>query len=95
MKSILLAIFSLTTLTINASTPPLTTSSNEDTLYLEYIATIDAITQRVARGETAGLKYDTIGDWKGVEQLAKIDTQYAAVIRRGDSGVSLDQVELP
>jgi len=58
------------------------------------IATIDAITQRVS-GESAGLKYETISAWNGIVHLAKIDKKHAAVIRKGDDGLSLDQVELP
>ena len=59
----------------------------------EDIATIDAIAQRISG--TAGLSYDTIEDWKGIVQLAKIDEKHAAVIREGDAGKSLERLALP
>ncbi len=58
------------------------------------IATIDAITQRVA-GETAGLSYETLDAWDGVVHLAKVDDGHAAIIRAGDAGQSLELVALP
>ena len=58
------------------------------------IATIDAITQRVA-GETAGLSYETVDAWTDVVQLAKVDEGHAAIIRSGEAGQSLEQVALP
>jgi len=59
----------------------------------EDIATIDSIAERIAK--TAGLTYETIEDWQGVIQLAKVDNKHAAVIRKDESGHSLEQVTLP
>ncbi len=54
----------------------------------------ESITSRVAG--TAGLKYETIKDWSGIEQLAKIDDKLALVVRKTDGGAfHLESLPLP
>ena len=53
-----------------------------------------AITERVA-AETGGVKYETVGSLKGVEQLDLLDGSRTLVITRGDSGLALSTVPLP
>ena len=55
-----------------------------------------AINEAVSRGETAGIKYETIAKMSGVEQLDLFDTEHAIVIKRNDVGVAnLEIVPLP
>jgi len=52
------------------------------------------ITDRISG--TAGLKYDTIGDLKGVTQLDKLDKDRALVLKQSDSGaMDLEAIALP
>jgi hypothetical protein len=54
------------------------------------------ITAPVGGGGTAGQKYDTIGDWKGVVQLDKLNDAMAVVVIQNESGASdLKTVPLP
>ena len=58
------------------------------------IAGADSITERVA--DKKGVTYQTISDWKGIEQLDKFDQKHALVLRKGDGGaVSLESLPLP
>ena len=60
------------------------------------IESIKGIDSRVARGETAGLNYDTIKDWQGVEQLDRYNEAHAIVVQRSESaGLSLTTLPLP
>ena len=52
------------------------------------------ITDRVGGGGTKGVPYDTIKEWQGVEQLAKLDDKHALLVVRND-GSSLDLVSKP
>jgi hypothetical protein len=50
----------------------------------------------VPGGGTAGQPYETIKEWKGVEQLAKLDKDHALLlVKSRDGAVSLNTVELP
>lgn len=54
----------------------------------------EEITERVP--DKAGVSYETIEDLQGVEQLDRLNDQYAVVLVRSDSGaVKLDTVPLP
>jgi hypothetical protein len=44
---------------------------------------------------TAGQKYDTISTLKGVEQLDKLNNEFALVLIRTDNGLNLESVPLP
>ena len=44
--------------------------------------------------EKQGLGYETIEGWKGVDQLDRLDSQHALVLRKGDGG-SLNLESLP
>jgi hypothetical protein len=61
---------------------------------LATVAEIDAITARIA--DTAGLPYQTIEEYKKVEQLDRLDKDHAILLVGADSGgFSLRAVELP
>lgn len=51
------------------------------------------ITTRVSG--TAGLKYETIKDLKGVMQLDKLGDTQAVIVTKGDGGMSLATIDLP
>ncbi len=54
----------------------------------------EAITERV--GGTKGLPYETLADWKGIEQLDKLDDANALVLARSEGGaLELKSVALP
>ena len=58
------------------------------------IATIDGIEERI-RG-TAGLKYETIGDLKGVKQLDRLNADHALVLLETETGPhDLRSISLP
>lgn len=59
------------------------------------VATIQGISERVPRGGTAGLKYDTIDEWQGVVQLEQFDDAHATVIVAKDDNMHLKTVALP
>jgi hypothetical protein len=53
------------------------------------------ITNPVPDG-TKGQAYETIEDWKGVDQLDTLDSQFAVVLRRGEGGaLNLESLPLP
>ncbi len=54
---------------------------------------IKGITERV-KG-TAGLPYETIKEWQGVEQLAKLDKDNALLLLRTADGLNLETMPLP
>jgi hypothetical protein len=60
---------------------------------LEGIGKAEAITAKVA--DKAGLKYETIADLKGVEQLDRFDKDHAVVLVRSAGGLTLNTIELP
>jgi hypothetical protein len=58
------------------------------------IEAYEAITERVA--EKKGLGYETLADWKGVEQLDKLDDSNALVLSRSEAGaLELKTLALP
>lgn len=60
------------------------------------ISDIKGINERVERGKTAGLTYDTIDSWKGVEQLDAYNGETAVVVQRAEkTGLSLATLPLP
>jgi hypothetical protein len=54
----------------------------------------ESITEHVQGGGTRGQPYETIASWAGVDQLDKLDSQHALVIRHGD-GLLLNLESLP
>jgi hypothetical protein len=53
-----------------------------------------SITERIA--DTAGQKFETIAGWAGVDQLDKLDSQYALVVRRGEgNALNLEALAFP
>jgi hypothetical protein len=55
-----------------------------------------AVEQPVRGGTgTAGVKYETVADLKGVEQLAKLDDQHAVVLMREGGAAHLKTIALP
>ncbi|MEE2737523.1 MAG: hypothetical protein VX435_04820 [Planctomycetota bacterium] len=60
------------------------------------IGTIEAITDPVTGGGSAGLSYETIAPWKGVLQLDRLNEQSALVLVRHENGTSdLKTLPLP
>lgn len=58
------------------------------------VAQVDAITERIK--DTAGLPYQTIEEYKKVDQLDRLDKNHAVLLVQGDSGgLILKAVELP
>ena len=57
------------------------------------IATIKGIDSRISG--TAGVKYETIKDWQGIDQLDKFNDQLAIVVRKTDNGSNLETLPLP
>lgn len=56
----------------------------------------ESIQQRVPRGQTSGVPYETIEDLVGVVQLAALSDDHALVIARGEGGkLTLEAIELP
>jgi hypothetical protein len=62
----------------------------------EGLATAESIAEPVKDGGTRGLKYETIADWTGINQLAQLDAEHAVVVRSGaDKAVNLQVLPLP
>jgi hypothetical protein len=62
----------------------------------EGIEKIEPITEHIAGGKTAGLKYETIKNIKGVQQLDRLDKENALVLLRTEDGaLNLETVPLP
>lgn len=59
----------------------------------ENIEKQEGINARVA--DTAGLKYETIASLTGVDQLAKLSDSHALLLKKGNSGYTLEAVALP
>lgn len=59
------------------------------------IDTVESITARVGGGGTAGVKYETIKSWQGIDQLDKFNDQLAIVVRKTESGSNLETLPLP
>lgn len=60
---------------------------------LDGIAKEEGITSHIA--DKAGLKYETIGNLNGVEQLDRFDKDHALVLVRVGGGLNLSSIELP
>ena len=54
-----------------------------------------AITEPVRGGGTAGLKYDTVKDLKGVEQLDRLGDKQAVLLVKAEGGLNLQTIALP
>ena len=62
----------------------------------EKLGNYKGITEKVARGETEGVPYETVSDWTEVHQLAELDSQHALVVRGADGdNLNLEAVRLP
>jgi hypothetical protein len=60
----------------------------------EKMESAQSITSRVA--DTQGQPYETISSWTGVDQLDKLDAQYALVVRRAEGDVmNLESIAFP
>lgn len=55
----------------------------------------EAISDRVARGEVAGIKYETIKELQGVIQLDGLNDTHAVILAKNDSGEHLETIALP
>ncbi len=60
----------------------------------EALSGAEAITAR-PQGETAGVKYETIGALKGVTQLDKLDDNHAVLLLQNGDGFDLKTIDLP
>ena len=64
----------------------------------DHIESTDSITAHIPDGGKKGLPYETITEagWKGVDQLDRIDSQHAVVLRRAEGGsLTLESLPLP
>jgi hypothetical protein len=62
----------------------------------ENIASVDPVTKPIRGGGTAGLKYETVKNVQGVQQLDKLDKDNALMlIRTQDGALNLETVPLP
>lgn len=59
----------------------------------ENLADQQPITEKVA--DTAGLKYETVADLQGVEQLDKLGDSHALLLKKTATGYDLEAIELP
>jgi hypothetical protein len=59
------------------------------------IDTAEGLTEPVRDGGTKGLPYETIKEWEGVTQLAKLNEKQAVILRQDDKGQHLVIVALP
>ena len=55
----------------------------------------EGITERVARGGTAGQKYETIKSLTGVEQMDRLNEGHVLVLARNDGSLDAHTVDLP
>lgn len=56
----------------------------------------EGITSPVPDGGKRGQPYETVADWKGVDQLDKLDATHALVLRKADGGsLTLESLVLP
>jgi hypothetical protein len=62
----------------------------------ENIGNTEPVTEPIRGGKTAGLKYETIKNIKGVQQLARLDKEHALMVIRTEEGaLNLETVGLP
>jgi hypothetical protein len=62
----------------------------------DQIDSVEKIEAPVPDGNKKGLPYETVEDWTGIDQLDRLDAQYAVVVRRGNGGsLNLESLPLP
>lgn len=62
----------------------------------EGIEAIEAIIEPVKDGATKGVKFETVADWTGINQLARLDADHALVVRTGAANaIHLQALPLP
>ena len=55
-----------------------------------------SIVAPVADGNTKGIGYETIADWKGVDQMDRFDGKHVLLLRRNEGGaLNLEALPLP
>lgn len=60
------------------------------------VAAASAINEPVRGGGTQGVPYETVADWKGIEQLDSLDAERVVVVRRGEKGtLDVETLALP
>jgi len=59
------------------------------------LGSVKPIKDRISGGGTAGLKYETVKAWQGVDQLDKLDDKLALIVRREGDAMSLETLPLP
>jgi hypothetical protein len=62
---------------------------------MENVERAAGITNPVGGGSTAGAKYDTIADLKGVVQMDRVDNDHALVLMQTPGGMNLKTIDLP
>jgi hypothetical protein len=61
----------------------------------EGIGEAKPVTEKIGGGNTAGIKYETIKELKGVEHLDKLDDGHAILLVKTDKGMNLETIDLP
>jgi hypothetical protein len=62
----------------------------------DHIENAESITTHVPDGGKKGQPYETIGSWKGVDQLDRLDQEQAVVLRRAEGdALNLESLPLP
>jgi hypothetical protein len=62
----------------------------------DQIDTVEKIEAPVPDGNKKGLPYETVESWTGIDQLDRLDSQYALVVRRAEGGsLNLESLPLP
>jgi hypothetical protein len=62
----------------------------------ENVAKAERIESRVADKRHGHLSVEEVSDWKGIEQLDKLDTKQALVLRKAEGGaMTLESLALP
>jgi hypothetical protein len=60
------------------------------------ISSAESIVAPVPDGNTKGMVYETIADWKGVDQMDRFDSKHVVVLRRNEGGaLNLETLALP
>jgi len=62
----------------------------------DQIDSVEKIDAPVPDSNKKGLPYQTIESWTGIDQLDRLDSQYAIVVRRAEGGsLNLESLPLP
>jgi len=62
----------------------------------DQIDSVEKIEAPVPDGNKKGLPYETVESWTGIDQLDRLDSQYALVVRRAEGGsLNLESLPLP